>query len=68
VDDIDQRGFLRFPPGDPVCDIGAFEANSFAGGPEPAEAQAPTLSPAALIALVLVLFTVGTGLLRRRRV
>jgi predicted outer membrane repeat protein len=66
VNGVDQRAFLRFPPGNPVCDIGAFEANSFAG--VPAQARAPALSAAALIALMLALFTVGTGLLRRPRV
>lgn len=35
INDIDQRGFSRFPTGDPECDVGALEAGS----------SSPPLSP-----------------------
>jgi hypothetical protein len=65
VSGVDQRGFTRFPPGDPVCDIGAFEAGS-SGPPPAAPAPAPALSPVGLVALGLLLCALGSGAVRRR--
>ncbi len=61
VSSVDQRGLPRFPTGDPVCDIGAFEVQPRTSGP-----AAPALSPAGLIALAIALGALGGGLLRWR--
>jgi predicted outer membrane repeat protein len=63
VSGVDQRGFTRFPPGDPVCDIGAFEVQP---SKAPSAAPAPALSPAGLVALGLLLSALGSRAVHRR--
>jgi hypothetical protein len=58
VNDVDQRGLPRSFHSDAICDIGAFEVQH-------PSAQVPAVSPAGLIALILLLSAVGWLALRR---
>lgn len=64
VNGVDQRGLPRSTPSDPICDIGAFEAQQ--QGPVGRVVMVPAVSPAGLIGLVIVLGAAGWLLSRRR--
>ncbi len=61
VNDVDQRGFPRSTPADPICDIGAFEVQQARTG-----TSAPALSFRGLVALAFLLRALGCRALRRR--